>query len=57
MLNQATCEEPAQHPLDDGAKRGRYTRAQISTPPHLPAGETSANQERVPVCNGEKSLR
>ena len=80
MLDQATCEEPSQSPLDDGAERAVLlgealrvhpqellqvlldeteerklpgptrpnTRAQISTPPQLPAGETGANRERVP---------
>jgi hypothetical protein len=34
---------------DSRARGGRYTRAQISTPPQLPAGETGANRERVPA--------
>src|SRR5436190_9868125 len=41
---------------DFRARRGRYTRAQISTPSQLTAGETGANQERVPgVRRGQQS--
>ena len=37
-------------------RSGRYTRAQISTPPQLPAGESGANQEHAPrVRRGEES--
>jgi hypothetical protein len=55
--NSSRCGSTSRKSGDSRARRGRYTRAQISTPSQLPAGETGANQERVPRVQGEKSLR
>ena len=54
--NSSRCCSTRRKSGDSRARRGRYTRAQISTPPQPPAGETGASQERRSVCSGDKSV-